>query len=98
MRGAAGRLVTLGKGRLRRPHDLVVLGVLVAILLPGLALTAISPSAWPIPAVAAVGVLLLLVKATVAPARHGSERDPVAAEAANGVTQIEAWLSQRHHT
>lgn len=97
MRAAAGRLVTLGKRDLR-PHELVGLGVLVAILLPGLALTAISPSAWPIPAVAAVGVLLLLAKSAVTPAGHVSDRDPVGAEATTGVAQIEAWLSQRHHT
>lgn len=98
MRGAPRRPGRLGTGRFR-PHDLVGLGVLAAVLLPGLALTAISPSAWPIPAIAAVGVLLLLVKATLAPAGRGDDdRDVVAVEAATGVDQIEAWLSQRHHT
>ena len=98
MRAASRRLGTLGNGRVLRTHELVGVGVLAAVLLPGLALTAISPGAWPIPAVAAVGVLLLLVKAALRPASRADERDAVAQEAASGVTQIEAWLSQRHHT
>lgn len=98
MRAAARRLGTLRTGRLLRPHELVALGVLTAVLLPGLALTAISTSAWPIPAVAAVGLLLLLAKAMLTPESRGDDGDEVAAEAAAGVMQIETWLSQRHHT
>lgn len=98
MRDASRRLATRGKKRLLGPHELVGLGVLISVLLPGLALTAISPTAWPIPAIAAVGVLLLLVRAALAPSSRGESSDPVAAEAATGVTEIESWLSQRHHT
>lgn len=98
MRAASRRRTTPSKGRVLRPHVLVALGVLVAALLPGLALTAISPSAWPIPASAAVGVLVLLAKAALAPSVRGNEADAVATEAAAGITQIEAWLSERHHT
>ena len=98
MRAASRRRTTLSKGRLLRPHGLVALGVLVAALLPGLALTVISSSAWPIPASAAVGVLVLLTKAALTPGGRGNEPDAVATEAAAGITQIEAWLSERHHT
>lgn len=98
MPAAARRPTTFGKAWLLRPHELVGLGVLVCVLLPGLALTAISASAWPIPAIAAVGMFLLLAKAALAPVSRRDERDAVAAEAASGVTQIETWLSQRHHT
>lgn len=98
MRAASRRLGRSGSRRLLSPAELVGLGVVLAVLLPGLALTAISPSAWPVPAVAAVAALLLLVKVAVAPGRRRERDDAVAAEAATGLSQIETWLSQRNHT
>jgi hypothetical protein len=79
--------------------ELVGLAVFALTLLPGLALTALSPQAWPIPAVALVGLLTVGLAGGRRPStssRDASRR--VAAEASTGIAELESWLAQRHHT
>lgn len=82
----------------RSPMQLAGLGVFALALLPGLALTALSPNAWPIPVVALVGFLTIWVAGgRQGPGeRHVDRR--VEAEASSGIAQMERWLAERHHT
>ena len=78
-----------------RPVELVALAVFACALLPGLALTALSPAAWPIPAVALVGLVVMVLTGL---RRARTVADAVSAEAAAGTAQLEEWLRQRDLT
>ncbi len=84
-----------------RPHllgrvELVAAFVLAGLLAAGLALTLMSSSAWLMPVAALVGLLVLGLRGL----RHARSRRQddcrVAAEAARGIVQVEAWLAQHH--
>jgi len=75
--------------------ELVALAVFACALLPGLALTVLSPAAWPIPAVALVGLAVMVLTGL---RRARTTADAVSAEASQGTTQLEEWLRQRDHT
>lgn len=89
--GVAARRVKSGL----RPVQLVALGVFALALLPGVALTLLSPAAWPIPVAALVGVVVMVLTGA---RRARSEDDEVSVEAASGTEQLEDWLRQRHRT
>ena len=72
------------------PWGLLILLVSVSALVPGLALAAVSPGAWPLPLMGLVGVMLVLRRA----ARPGGE-STVSSEAARGIAEIEGWLAER---
>jgi membrane protein implicated in regulation of membrane protease activity len=93
------RLSSARSRREYRPAELVALGGFAFALLPGLALTVLSPGAWPIPVVALVGLLTVLLAGGRRLASSGREQDRrVTAEASSGIAQLESWLAQRHHT
>lgn len=89
---------TLGR-REYRPVELLGLAVFAFALLPGLALTALSPNAWPIPVLALVGLLTVWVAGGRRPDAGGRDRDRlVKEEASSGIARLESWLAERHHT
>lgn len=78
-----------------RPVELLALAVFAFALLSGLALTVLSPAAWPIPAVALVGLAVMVLTGV---RRARTTADAVSAEASQGTAQLEEWLHQRDHT
>lgn len=78
-----------------RPVELLALVVFAFALPSGLALTALSPAAWPIPAVALVGLAVMVLTGV---RRARTMADAVAAEASAGTAQLEEWLRQRDLT
>jgi hypothetical protein len=86
-------------GREYGPMELVALAVFAFTLLPGLALTVLSLSAWPIPVVALVGLLTVGLAGGRRPSTSSRDGDRrVAAEASTGIAELESWLAQRHRT
>lgn len=78
------------------PLERVAAAVVAGLLAAGLALTLMSPSAWPVPAVVVPALLALWVRGTRQAATVHADDCRVAAEAAVGIAQVEAWLAQQN--
>ena len=79
--------------------ELVLLLVCASLVPSGVALTVLSPPAWPIPVLALLGALGLLVRGLLArPAPQPDAPSPVTPEVEAGIAEIEQWLAQRNHS